>query len=64
MTAQKLFLYPANVIYEFLLSLFGAYGFGSGIDLLFTVAIAILFWGKIFHIISAVVRRIFGFEKG
>jgi hypothetical protein len=64
MTAQKVFLYPANVIYEFLLSLFSAHSFGGGIDLLFIVAIAILFWGKIFHIISAVIRRIFGFEKG
>jgi hypothetical protein len=64
MTANTVFLYPANVIVEFLLSLFGAYSFGTGIDLLFTVVIAIVFWAKIFHIISAVIRRIFGFEKG
>lgn len=63
MTAQKVFLYPANVIYEFLLSLFSAHGFGVGIDLLCAVAIAIVFWAKVFGIISAVIRRIFGFEK-
>lgn len=64
MTAQKVFLYPANVIYEFLLSLFGALSFGGGIDLLFTVVIAIVIWAKVLHIISAVIRRIFGFERG
>jgi small basic protein len=61
MTANTVFLYLANVIVEFLLSLFGL---GGGIDVLFTVVIAIVFWTKIFHLIAAIVRRIFGFEKG
>ena len=63
MSAKTVFMYPAQVIYEFLLSLFGLMSLGYGIDILFTIAIAIVFWAKILHIISAVVRRIFGFEK-
>lgn len=64
MTAQTVFLYPANVAYTFLLSLLGIHGLGVGVDLLLSVAIAIIFWAKVFHIISAVIRRIFGFDRG
>lgn len=64
MTAQTVFLYPAKVAYGFLLSLFGVASFGAGIDLLLTICIAIVFWAKVMHIVSAVIRRIFGFDQG
>lgn len=62
MSAQQIFLYPALIIYEFLLSLFGVHSLSYGIDLLSQIAIAILFWVKVFKILAAIIRRITGFE--
>lgn len=62
MIAQKIFLYPGTIIYEFLLSLFGLYSLGYSMDLFGSIAIAILFWVKIFKIIAVIIRRITGFE--
>lgn len=62
-TAQTIFMFPAEVFYEFILSIFGLTGLGYGFDIIFTVIIAMVFWVHIFRIIAAVVRRITGFEQ-
>jgi hypothetical protein len=63
MSTQQIFLYPGNVVYEFLLSLFGVYSVSYGIDLFSQIIIAIVFWVNIFRILVAIIRRLTGFEE-
>ena len=64
MTTQQIFLYPADILYHFLLSLTGFSSASYGLDILLTALLAIVLWVKTFKALFAVIKRFFGFYEG
>ena len=66
MTARDVFLYPAEQIYGFILSLFGmqAYGLDPFWDRLIVVLLALLIWLKLGQAVLALIKHLIGLPPG
>ena len=62
---RDLFLYPAKLCWEFVLSLFGMAPsqFQPQVDVLVTGLLALVFWLYCMKALIAIAKRIFGFNK-
>lgn len=65
MSAQAVFLYPAELLYRFLLSLFGmgSTGLGHPLDLIVIVIVALVIWFKLAQGVLALFKHMIGFQS-
>ena len=64
MTIQQIFLYPAQVILHFVLSLFEVYQIPYGWEVFISGLLGIWLWVRVFQIILGIIKRLFGFYGG